>query len=116
MRRHINLLAAVCALVAVCAPAAAQSADQDVRCSMVASIFAKMEKDPPKRQTAAVIYYFYLGRVDARMSVAQLKSALIAQGKLMKQAEIPTVMNGCVAQLRNKELALRALAAPVNPK
>ena len=112
MPRILPILSAVVASAVIAAPISAQSADQDVRCWMASNVFAKNEKDPQKKQIAAIAMVFYLGRIDARMSMTQLKAAVATQGKLIKQPEYGPLMTSCATKLRDKELALRAMAAP----
>lgn len=97
------------ALSAGAAPAIAQTADQDVRCMIVANIFANAEKDASKRQVAGAARLFYLGRVDARMSGAGLKAALIAQAKTVTPENAGPAMTACARSMQGKMAALQAI-------
>lgn len=112
MTRIITLLAAAFAASALGAPVAAQAVDQDVRCWMASNVFVKSEKDAQKRQVAAISAVYYLGRIDARMSMQQLKTAVGVQSKLLKPDNLGPVMTACATRLRDKEMALRAMAGP----
>jgi hypothetical protein len=109
MPRTTTIFTAAIAAAAIAAPIAAQSVDQDVRCFIASNVFVKNEKDPAKKQLAGVASFFYLGRLDARMSVQQLAAAANAQGKLMKPADLGTTMTACAARLTEKGKALQAL-------
>lgn len=101
------------ALVATAAtPVAAQTVDQDVRCAVASNFFMKQEKDPGGQQIAKAASFYYLGRLDTRLSVAQLNAALMAQGRTMKTAELAPTMTNCAARLANKVKALQASGGP----
>src|SRR3954471_9165913 len=89
MLRQI-ILAAIA--VASAAPLAAQTVDQDVRCAVASNFFMKQEKDQAGQQLAKAPSFYYLGRLDMRLSVAQLNSALMAQGRAMKTNELAPTM------------------------
>ncbi|WP_442679049.1 hypothetical protein ACSBM8_16330 [Sphingomonas sp. ASY06-1R] len=102
--------AALAAMIA--APIAAQTVDQDVKCAVASNFFMKEEKDPGGQQLAKAASFYYLGRLDTRLSVQQLNSALLAQGRTMKTAELAPTMTTCAARLANKVKALQASAGP----
>jgi hypothetical protein len=99
------------------APLAAQSVDEDVRCLLASNVFARGEKDPGKKQLAMAASVFYLGRLDARISTMQLKTAVAAQSKTMTAASLGPTMTACAKRLRDKGVALQAAGgrAPVPP-
>ncbi|NNM76262.1 hypothetical protein HJG53_05010 [Sphingomonas sp. ID1715] len=98
-------------LAAVTVPAAAQTAEQDVRCLIVSNIFSQTEKDAAKRQVAGAARLFYLGRVDARMSGPALKTALVAQAKSVTAENAGPAMTACARSMQGKMAALQGLSA-----
>jgi len=125
MARKLVMIGAALAGMAAAAPAMAQaqSVDGDVRCLLAANVFARAEKDPAKRQISMAASVFYLGRLDARISNEQLKTAVQAQAKTMPAASLGPTMTACVKRLTDKGVAMRAFAtgpggavAPAAPK
>jgi hypothetical protein len=98
--------------VSLAAPLAAQSVDDDVRCLLASNFFRRAEKNPAQQQVAAASSAFYLGRLDARISTQQLKTALLTQAKAMTAASVGPTMNGCAKHLAQKGLALQSLGGP----
>ena len=121
MMRKIMMVGAVMAAVAAGAPVAAQSVDSDVRCLLASNVFARAEKDAAKRQISMAASVFYLGRLDARISNEQLKTAVQAQAKSMPASSLGPTMTACVKHLTDKGVAMRAFTAgpagaqPSNP-
>lgn len=95
--------------LALAAPAAAQSVDQDVRCMIASNIFASVEKDPKLKQIAQVSSLYYFGRVDARLNPAQLKAQIISLGKTMNKTTLGPTMTTCARQFGQKQQALAAM-------
>jgi len=112
MARKLVMIGAALAGMAAAAPAMAQaqSVDGDVRCLLAANVFARAEKDPAKRQISMAASVFYLGRLDARISNEQLKTAVQAQAKTMPAASLGPTMTACVKRLTDKGVAMRAFA------
>ena len=103
--------------VTIAAPLAAQTVEQDVKCAVASNFFMKQEKDPGGQQLAKSASFYYLGRLDTRLSVAQLNSALMAQGRVMKTADLAPTMTACASRLANKVQALQASGGtPAKPK
>ncbi len=115
MLRRTTLLAATIGTIMAAAPLAAQSVDDDARCALASNVFSKVEKAPAKKQLATLASFFYLGRLDGRLSPAQIRSALLAQGKLMKQADLGTTMTACAKRLQATNTALQGPAAQAQP-
>lgn len=90
-------------------PAGAQAIDPDVRCLLVSNLFAQAEKDPAGKQMAAVSGVYYFGRVDARLSLPQVRTQMMALSKGVKQAELPVIMNACAKQMQAKQQAFQAM-------
>ena len=101
-------------------PVDAQVADNDVRCLTVAKFFAATEKDPMRKQLAVASAFFYLGRVDARLSEAQLKAQISGPHALIKQAEVGTLMTACAKRVQITQNMLmglgQAAASPPSKK
>ena len=112
MFRPVTLVAAMSALI-LTAPASAQPADNDVRCLTVSKFFAATEKDPGRKQLSVASAFFYLGRIDARLSPAQLKAQLTAPSALIKQAEAASIMNACAKKLQATQRSLQVLGQAV---
>lgn len=108
MTRKMITIGAALAALAVAAPVAAQSVDNDVRCLLAANVFARAEKDAAKRQISMAASVFYLGRLDARISNEQLKAAVLAQAKAMPASTLGPTMTACVKRLTDKGVAMRA--------
>jgi len=82
MRRLIlPVAAAALCLTGMVAPAWAQTPDQDVRCLLASNVFATQEKDATKKQIAQTAALFYMGRLDARLSIAELKSRILTEAR-----------------------------------
>jgi hypothetical protein len=95
------------------APALAQTTDQDVRCVMAGNVFGATEKDPGRKQLALATALFFAGRVDARLTPAQMKAAVAAQGKALTTANAPGVMTECAKQFQAKERAMQTIGQQV---
>lgn len=99
--------ALVCLITGV--QANAQAVDQDVRCVVLANVFIKTETDPIKKQLSFATSVYFLGRVDARYSVQQIKSMLPGIEKTLNKANAGPLMTACARQLQARE---QSLAAP----
>lgn len=116
MTRKLVAIGTGLAVIAIAAPVAAQQTDKDVRCLLAANVFARMEKDPAKRQIAMAASIFYLGRLDAQISNEQLKKAVTAQAKAMPASILGSIMTECTKRLGQKGVAIGAFAAGPNNK
>jgi hypothetical protein len=114
MAQKLVRIGAVLGALAFAAPVAAQSVDEDVRCLLAANFFTRAEKDPAKRNLAMAASVFYLGRLDARISNDQLKTAVQVQAKTMSAANLGSIMDNCAKHLNEKGLAMRALGGGPN--
>jgi len=112
MARRIIGIGVALAAMGLAAPVAAQSVDDDVRCLLASNFFAKTEKDPQKKQLAVTAAAFYLGRLDTRISNAQLKNAALAQAKTLTGTSVSPLMNTCAKRVVLKDAALRGTAPP----
>ncbi len=108
MKPYVVLFVAL-ASYAVATPASAQSTASDAKCLMVSNVFAKAATDPKAREAANLASFFYLGRLDGRLSASQLADALIAQQKGLTAANAGPVMNECNRFMARRSAALQAL-------
>ena len=113
MRLRKALGVAALGFAVVSGPAAAQGVDEDVRCLLASNLFTKAEKDPAKRQVATMAAYFYLGRVDARMSGQQLAAALKAQRTALNAETAGPIMTACAKKLQSAGLAIQTLGKQI---
>ena len=96
-------------MIFAAAPAIAQGADGDVRCLLASNLFTKAEKDPAKRQVAVLASYFYLGRVDGRLSGTQLAAALKAQAPAITPQAAGPIMTACAKRVQSAGTAMQML-------
>ena len=105
----------VLASALLCGTAAnAQSTSEDVRCLLASNVFAKAEKDPGKQKTAVAAHFFYLGRIDGKLTPAQLKAEFLAQGKTLDPASLGTTMTACAVRLRDRSAAVETIGASLD--
>lgn len=104
-------IAAAAAVLATGAAASAQTAT-DARCILLSSAFAKEAKDPQAQKVAEAAFYFYLGRIGAAASAAQLKSVLDAQVNTITDAGAGGQMNECVKGVQAKVQLVQSLSTP----
>ena len=95
--------------------ASAQVVDPDVRCVVVSKFFATVEKDPQKKQVAFASAFFFAGRVDGRIPLAQLKFQFASPGAQVKASDAATLMNGCAKRFRDSQLAFLTVGRPALP-
>ncbi len=106
-------LTAAALLLATAAAASAQTTDQDVRCVLAGNAFGATEKDAARKQLALATALFFGGRVDARLSPAQMRAAVAAQGRALTTADLPATMTACAARFQAKERAMQAIGRQV---
>lgn len=111
MRRLPILPAAALLAAAAGAPLSAQDAASDVKCFMASNVFAKAAPDDKGKEAAIRTRFYYLGRVEVRLTPAQLKAALAAQGKSFDMATAATTMNACVERLDASARSVQAIGA-----
>jgi hypothetical protein len=104
-------VAVAAALLATSGAAAAQSAS-DARCILLSSAFAKQNQDANAQKLAEATFYFYLGRIGASATPAQLKTLFESQGKTLSDATAGEGMNTCVKDFQSKVQMLQNLAGP----
>lgn len=104
-------IALAAALLATSGAASAQSAN-DARCILLSSAFAKESKDATAQKVAEATFYFYLGRISAQESAAQLKTLFEQQGKTLTDATAGNLMDSCAKEFRAKMDLINSLAGP----
>jgi hypothetical protein len=104
-----SLIAA--ALLMTGGAASAQSAS-DAQCFILSNALAQQAKNADDQKAAEVSIYFYLGRIGAQETAAQLKTLLDAQAKTITQANAGTLMNGCIKNVQDKMQLVQSLAPP----
>lgn len=108
--------AAAAALVLAGAPAAAQSPDEDVKCFIASNLFTRAEKDPTRNRVAVLASYFFLGRVDAKLSGQQLAAALKAQSAAITPETAGPIMTACAKRLQGVTVAIQTIGKDLNAK
>jgi hypothetical protein len=112
MRPFHLFTAAASGLLALAAPAAAQSLASDVKCLVVSNLFAK-SKDPKARQAGVETRFFYLGRLNG--SAAQIQAALEAQGRTITQANAGPTMQACARAVVQRASEVQAIGQRIRP-
>ena len=102
------------ALAAASGPAAAQSAN-DARCILLANVFAAQTKDPGAQKVAEAALYFYLGRINANETPAQMKALFDQQSKTITDANAGALMGDCVKPVQDKVQLIQTLAKEAKP-
>jgi hypothetical protein len=99
------------ALLATAAAAPAQTAS-DAKCIVVANAFAKDQKDAAAQKLAQAAFYFYLGRISASTTPAQLKTMLEQQAKTLTEATAGPAMNECAKTFQSRLQMLQTISTP----
>ena len=79
----------------------AQSAS-DVQCLILSNAYATQAKDENGKKAAEGAFYFYLGRIGANATAAQLKTLFDAQMKTLTQEAAPKMMTACADAVAEK--------------
>jgi hypothetical protein len=115
--RRIILFTAIASLMATAVPASVTTAVpasaqtlNDVRCLLASNIFAKRANDDKAKHVAEAGAYFYLGRIDGRYNVQQLKLALAAQRKTITNANASAIMSACARYMAVSSKVLQDLS------
>lgn len=109
MRSIYLFPAAMIALATAAVPAIAQDVPTDLRCVLVGNAFAAAEKDEQKKQFATQVAHFFYGRVDARVTPAQLKVQVMAVAKGLNPQMMAPTMNACVSRLQAKLAVMQGI-------
>lgn len=116
MKKHrLALWPAAAALMLAASPAAAQNINQDVRCLMVSNLFSVAAKDPKARQLAAIAGFFYLGRLDGRLTDAQLEARIKSEQASLTNANAGSTMQRCGEYMQQRGKALQTIGRKLVP-
>jgi hypothetical protein len=106
MKNGTTLLACAACCALWTSSVAAQPAHNDVQCLLVSNLFAQSGKDAKAKTVGQAGAFFYLGRVDGRMSADRLKAAVQEQQKTLKAANAAAIMTRCA---RRMETSVRSI-------
>ena len=107
MKNGTTLVACTaCCVLWASSPVAAQPAHNDVQCLLVSNLFAQSGKDAKAKTVGQAGAFFYLGRVDGRMSADRLKAAVREQQKTLKATNAAAIMTRCA---RRMETSVRSI-------
>jgi len=104
-------IALAASLLMTGAAASAQSAT-DARCILLSSAFAKQNQDANAQKLAEAAFYFYLGRIGASATPAQLKALFDQQAKTLSDTTAGGLMNACAKEFQSKVQLIGSLASP----
>ncbi|GAA3894577.1 hypothetical protein GCM10022276_12150 [Sphingomonas limnosediminicola] len=115
-----TLIAAASLTVAVASPAlsvemqASQVAPRPpatttINCLLVSNAYARSETNPKAKVVAQQTFYFYLGRLDPRISSQQLKIELQRTAGVVKAASAVPLMNACAQEVQAKGRMLQSV-------
>jgi hypothetical protein len=82
-------------LLGISAPVSAQQLSRDARCILVSSVFVNSANDDKARQLANQVRSFFLGRLDARATPAQISQSIAAERRNVSPANLAATMNSC---------------------
>lgn len=88
---------------------AAQTPTMDTRCFMVASAAAENLPDPQMKQMALMSSLFYLGRMSARMSDAEIETVALKEAKTLPTLDMPALLNQCGTFMGARGQAMNAI-------
>ncbi len=98
--------------LALAAPAAAQTAPDDLQCFMLSNFFAKAAKDDRGKTVATQAVMFYLGRLDGHISPQAV--AAITHSRLDPKTAGPQMM-ACAQRMGRAEQTLQAAISAQAP-
>ncbi len=107
-------IAASAALLATSGAALAQSAS-DAQCLLLSNAYATQAKDENGKKMAEGAFYFYLGRIGANATAAQIKALLDTQMKTLTQETAPKMMTACADAVADKFKLVDSVASPAKP-
>lgn len=77
-------------------------------CLLVSNLVAKRATDLKDRDLAQSSFYFFLGRINERTTLQQLKAELQQQGHAISKADVAPLMNACLHQMQVKSQMLQS--------
>ena len=109
MTKSIQL--GICAAAILMPTAAwAQTVDDDVRCFLLGTGFARAAKEENSRRASALTAAFYLGRLDGKLTGPALAAAVKRLGNGMPAAQAAPIMRACAARAGAAERRMGAIA------
>lgn len=105
--RHFGIGAVV---LSMSAPVQAQGINEDVRCFLLSTGFARAAKAEDSRRASALTGAFYLGRLDGRISRPALIAAIRRHGSGMPTSQAAPIMRACAARAGVAEGQIEAAA------
>lgn len=88
----------------------AQTVNEDVRCFLLSTGFARAAKAEDARRASAMTGAFYLGRLNGRISQPALAAAIRQHGRGMPAAQAAPIMRACAARAGAAERQIGAAA------
>lgn len=107
MRNSVRVALIVAGVTLAAGPASAQAVN-DVRCLLVSNLFAKAAKDPKAKALAEATKYYFLGKLQGRISSAQLRTQAVAEAKSITPKGAGPVMNACAKQLQGTVISVES--------
>jgi hypothetical protein len=107
-------IAVAAALLLTSGSAFAQSAS-DVRCLILSNALASQGKDENDKKVGQSSFYFYLGRLGANATAAQLKALADQEGKSITEATANKMMNDCADGVAAKVQMVQSLSGSEKP-
>ena len=112
-----TLIGAAILAIAVAAPAhsaqkqasQAAPASTTINCLLASNAYARSETNPKTKVAAQQTFYFYLGRLDPRISPQQLKMELQRTAGIIKAASAVPLMNACAQEVQTKGRMLQSV-------
>ena len=94
-------------LIAMAAPAAAQSLGDDARCMVLSNAFARQANDAQGRQLAAASLSFYMGRLDGKADAKAIADAVRQVGAHIDAKAAGAQMSQCANRMGHAEQAIQ---------
>lgn len=91
-------------------PVRSQTMNDDVRCLLLSTGFAKAAKAESSRRASALTGAFYLGRLDGRIARPALIAAIRRHGSGMPTTQAAPIMRACAARAGLAEGQIEAAA------
>ncbi len=112
MKPSIAIAALVLASIAT--PSAAQ-APSDAACVLVSNLFAARSSEAAQKKLAENALYYYFGKLDARMSSAQIQAAMKQAGPSISAKTAGPLMTDCARNMTARAAAFQNATAAVRP-
>ena len=90
------------------ASATAVPAPTTAGCLLVSNVFAKHATDEKDRSLGQLLVYFFMGRIDDRMSEDRLKLELSERRRAINDSNATALLNACLHEMQAKAQMLEA--------